>query len=88
MNEKQIALARHALGLSERRNVSYRNHFVTGLGSADYDEWEAMVKAGDANWRAGTPLSGGDPVFFLTRAGAEKALRPGDTLDPADWPPR
>lgn len=88
MNEKQIALARHALGLSSRKTVSYRNHFCAGPGHDDFEEWEAMVAAGFATKRASKMLAEGDVFFHLTRAGAEKALLPGDTLDPADWPAR
>jgi hypothetical protein len=82
----QIELARHALGLTNGRRVSYRNHFVAGPGHSDFDDWSAMAAAGDARTLADSPLSGGDLVFWLTRQGAEKALRHGERLDPHDFP--
>jgi hypothetical protein len=36
LTPRQIEMARHALGLDGRRKVSYRNRYVTGLGSADH----------------------------------------------------
>lgn len=83
---QQLDLARHALGLPNRRKRSYRNHFVTGPGSSDYKPWTAMVAAGLAKQFRGNPLSGGDPVFVLTVAGAKAALKPGERLDPEDFP--
>jgi hypothetical protein len=67
LTPKQRALARHALGFDGRHKESYRNHFVTGPGSSDYDEWMDMVQKGFAIRREGTPLSGGDDVFWCTR---------------------
>lgn len=87
MSPEQRELARHALGLPNKRWRSYRNHFVTGPGSKDYDNWAAMVEAGEARRRPGSPLSGGDDIFWLTRAGAEAALDPRERLDPEDFAP-
>lgn len=86
MTPAQRQLARHALGLTNGRRQSYRNHFVTGEGSTDYPHWVAMVEAGDARRRAGNELSGGDDVFWLTPNGAIAALGIGETLDPKDFP--
>jgi hypothetical protein len=86
MNERQIELARHALGLRPTRLMTYRNNFVAGPGHADYPDWEAMVAAGFAVKRQNKMLPPGDVMFHLTRAGAELALRPGDVLNPEDWP--
>lgn len=87
MNEAERELARHALGLTRGRNVSYRNHFVTGPGCEDHDHWRAMEARGLAWSRRGSPLSGGDPIFGLTRVGAELALDSGEHLDPEAFPP-
>lgn len=85
MTERQIDLARHALGLTYKR-VSYRNAFVTGEGSTDFPDWEDMVKGGFA-WRRGpVKIFAGDYCFHLTRAGADAALNPGESLCPEDWP--
>lgn len=86
MSPAQIDLARHALGLPNRARKSYRNHFVAGPGCSDFNNWEAMVAAGYAVKRKGGSLSGGDPIFFLTRSGADLALEAGERLDPEDFP--
>lgn len=82
----QRELARHALGLPNKRRLSYRNHFVAGLGHSDYDVWFAMVEAKAARMRSGNALTGGDPVFWLTTEGAQAALNRGEKLDPEDFP--
>ncbi len=58
MTETQAKLARHALGLPNKKNTSYRNRFYTGPGSPDYLEWQAMVAEGNAVERT-WPLWGG-----------------------------
>lgn len=89
MTPEQQELARHALGLDGRRGMSYRNRFVTGPGCTDYPTWMEMVHAGLAVRRDGAKLPfGGDDLFHLTRDGAEAALRPGESLDPEDFPAR
>lgn len=82
LTPEQRELARHALGLDGRHSQSWRDHFVTGPGSSDYDRWQEMVATGAATRRAGNQLTGGDDLFLLTRAGALAALDPGETLDP------
>lgn len=86
MTSRQIELARHALGLRPGRLVTYRNHFCAGPGHADFADWETMVAAGFAVKRESKVLPPGDVMFHLTPAGAERALKVGDVLDPADWP--
>lgn len=86
ISPEQIELARHALGLPNGRRKSYRNHFVAGEGHPDYIAWCDMVEHGFARGRPGTPTAGGDPVFWLTIAGASRALRQGETLDMEDFP--
>lgn len=86
MTPEQKALARHALGLPNVLGLSYRNHYVTGPGSVDYAQWMDLVKSGHAKWRAGSELSGGDPVFWLTRAGAKLVLRGDECLREEDFP--
>lgn len=86
MNAARIKLARHALGLPNSRRRTYRNHFVTGPGHSDFDNWTAMVADGNARTRAGSAITGGDSVFWLTRQGATAALMRGEHLDPEDFP--
>lgn len=86
MNQRQIELARHALGLDGRRTHSYRNCYVCGP-SPEYSDWCDMVDAGDATRRDGSKLPyGGDDLFNLTLTGARKAMLPGETLDREDFP--
>lgn len=85
MSPEQIELARHALGLPNARRRSFRNHFVVGPGHSDFDNWTQMVAAGNARHRAGSPLSGGDDVFWLTTQGATAALKRGERLDPENF---
>lgn len=85
MTPVQRDLARHALGLSSRCKESYRNYFVTGEESTDHPDWLAMVEAGYATRRAGSILTGGDDFFRLTRAGADLALNPGDSLNTQEF---
>lgn len=87
MTPEQIELARHALGLPNSRRKTYRNHFVTGPGHSDYDNWQAMVKDGHARRRAGNQITGGDDLFWLTKEGATLALKKGERLDLEDFPP-
>ncbi len=48
-----------------------------------------MVDAGMAQRRDGIGLCfGGDDLFWLTVEGAEAALKPGEKLDPEDFPLR
>lgn len=86
MTPAQIELARHALGLPNRSRKSFRNHYVTGEGDPAYVNWCAMVEAGEARGKKASQLTGGDPLFWLTRKGAEAALRLGERLDPEDFP--
>mgnify|MGYP000403506147 CR=1 FL=1 len=48
MTPKQKELARHALGLSNDRNQSYRNRFRASFASGDLDHWEVMSDNGYA----------------------------------------
>lgn len=81
MNAHERDLARHALGLPNRRKRSYRNHFVCTTDPL----WERMVGAGIATVRRSAE-AGGMHTYRLTPAGAEAALEPGERLDPEDFP--
>lgn len=69
MTGRQIELARHALGLPNRKNTSYRNYFCIGEGADGHIEWEDLVAKGLAVKRK-TALCGGDDYFHLTLKGA------------------
>ena len=76
---RQVGILRHALGLKpDGSGRQYRHHFVTGPGSDDFDDCEALVAAGFMSKRKGSPLSGSDPVYLVTDAGAAIAKATGD----------
>jgi len=83
MNDTQTKLARHALGLPNKQNTSYRNRFCTGPGSTDYPEWQAMVEQGDAREHKGT-MWGGDSMFTLTLKAALEVRGPKEHLSRED----
>jgi hypothetical protein len=83
MTETQAKLARHALGLPNKKNTSYRNRFCTGPGSPDYPEWQAMVAEGNAVEGIG-PLLGGDSMFYLTLKGALAVRGPKEHISRED----
>lgn len=89
---REIELARHALGLPNARNRSYRNRYIA---SPEHAEWRNLVAAGLAEQHSGKEVvngvvrniyAGGADLFVLTRAGAEMALQPGESLDTEDFP--
>ncbi len=86
LDPEMLPLARHALGLPNKSNTSYRNSFVTGPGGSAHRVWIRMVDAGLATRRQGIEAFGGDDLFWLTKAGAVAALADGEKLDPEDFP--
>lgn len=86
MTPEQRELARHALGLPNDRNMSYRNRFCAGTGHDDLPDWCAMVFRGWAAASAPQKSLGGDRMFWLTMDGANLAINPGERLDPEDFP--
>jgi hypothetical protein len=70
MTPRQRDIMKHALGAGKGR-PGWRNYFVTGPGSDDYDDCEALVAAGMMTKRSAGPLSGGDPVYRVTDAGQD-----------------
>lgn len=85
MTPTQIDLARAALGLRDGRKTSCKNRFFCFGGAPDHAEWSEMVTNGEAMLRPAEGSSGLD-AFVLTRIGAERALAPGELLDPEDFP--
>lgn len=85
MTPRQIELARRALGLENNRPRSYRNRYVTSPQTPEHNDWLVMVAAGHAIRTIGAGLF---DVFHLTRQGAERVLRSGESLDPEDFPPQ
>lgn len=77
LNEAELNLARHALGLSnpKSKGKSYRNRYISGMRIEDFDR---MVARDLAEYNRG--------VYWLTRKGAELALLDGETLCHEDFP--
>lgn len=69
MTKAQKQLARHALGLPNKKNTSYRNHFCIGKSGDGYEDWLKMVSQGEAVRQTG-PHWGGADMFYLTLKGA------------------
>lgn len=82
----QVKLARHALGLVDGRKASYRNRFAANPARADHADWMRMCRKGAAQRRSAQAVGGSLDLFWLTTAGAEAVLLPGETLDPEDFP--
>jgi len=83
MNDKQRELARHALGLPNKRNQSYRNYFCLGADGDGYSDWEDLVAKGLAVKRK-TALCGGMDYFHLTLKGALMVREPKEHLSQED----
>lgn len=83
MTSVQKILARHALGLPNKKNTTNRNYFCTGPGSTDFDDWEAMVAAGEAIRRE-TPHFGGDNLYHLTMKAALSVRLPKEHMGRED----
>jgi hypothetical protein len=83
MTDKQIQIARNALGLPNKKNTSYRNRYCIGVGGDGYEEWEAIVSQGDAIKRTG-PLWGGDDMLHLTLKGALSVREPKEHISRED----
>lgn len=75
MSATERIRARYAIGLSGRYRTARRNHVVC----LTHDEWERMVRDGLAIARRPTEPDG-LTTYRLTRAGAEAALEPGETV--------
>lgn len=71
----QLHVLRHALGIGEAgTGRQYRNHFVTGAGTADHSLCTGLVEAEMMARHAGNALSGGDDVFTVTERGRAAAV--------------
>jgi hypothetical protein len=73
MTDKQRDLARHALGLPNKNNTTYRNHFCISNGCDGYADWEDLVSKGLAVKALGGSSWSGD-FFYLTLNGAREVL--------------
>lgn len=84
-SDKEISVMRHALGLPNKMNQTYRNYFVTGEGSADYDTCEKLVSDGFMKVRKNVKHFGGDNIYYVTRKALWGVMEPGESLCSEDW---
>ena len=83
MTEEQRASARHALGLPNQKNTTYRNHFCIAVGGDGYAGWENLVARGLAVKAVGGENWCGD-FFYLTLEGARAVLLPEEHISRED----
>ncbi len=83
MTPEQLRMARHALGLPNDNNTSYRNRYYAPLDSEASSQWDDIVSQGLA--ARGTDQKT-QVMFGLTTAGAQFAIEPGEKLDREDFP--
>ena len=76
MNENQLKMARHALGLPNKTNFTKRNYYTSTPGCDGWDDLEGLVSDGLAvKTKYHTEY-----VFNLTLEGAKAALLPKEHL--------
>lgn len=86
MSPEQRMLARYALGLPSAFGQSCRNHVTASPGSEEYAVCRELVALGFAHHRPANARKRTDDVFWLTLAGADRALEAGERLDPKQFP--
>ncbi|MDQ5988409.1 MAG: hypothetical protein CSYNP_04169 [Syntrophus sp. SKADARSKE-3] len=70
MEPELLHILQHSLGLDQYGNGrQYRNHYVAGSGAVE--NCCALVEAGYMKEYHPSTLSGGDPVFTVTRKGID-----------------
>ena len=70
MTTAKLHILQHALGVGDFCDKeSYRNHFITGPGSSDYENCISLVADGFMSRRTGSSISGYDDIFHVTQAG-------------------
>ena len=75
---RQLGILRHALGLKiDGRGDPRRNHFVTGPGSDDFDDCEALVSLDYMTKRKIHLSAGGGYVYYVTDTGMAIAKATG-----------
>ncbi|MEY2151150.1 hypothetical protein AB7849_09545 [Rhodanobacter sp. 115] len=69
---EHLHILQHSLGVDRYgQGKQYRNHFVTGKGSKDFDGCMALVDAGLMTRRPGNAITGGDDFFHVTPEGVD-----------------
>jgi len=72
MNNEQLHILQHSLGLDKYgQGEQYRNSFVTGKGSKDFDKCNSLVVAGFMVDHGPQKLAAGSHFFRVTPAGVD-----------------
>lgn len=70
MQNEKLQILQHSLGVDQYgQGAQYRNHFVTGKGSKDWDYCNELVDAGLMQVTRDHHLSGGDDCFWVSDSG-------------------
>lgn len=70
MDKQHLHILQHALGLDQYgQGNMYRNHFVTGEGSKDYDQCMTLTSQGLMIRHEGSEISGDMDIFVVTDNG-------------------
>lgn len=84
MSDK-LHILQHSLGLDRYGDgTQYRNHFVTGPGSKDFDACRELVDAGLMAERGENQLTGGDTLFTVTEKGIDYVSRNSPAKPPEE----
>lgn len=67
-----LSIMRHTIGADQYGHIQHdRNYFITGEGGRDWLACVDLVSAGYMTSRKGNAATGGDDIFFATKAGRE-----------------
>ena len=82
LSRREIEILQHSLGLDRYgRGSMYRNHYVAG--GEDAAICRRLVAVGMMLEGRATPLTGGDPLFFVSMEGKHVAVAQAEILPPA-----
>ncbi|MGH8156613.1 MAG: hypothetical protein ACREPQ_00705 [Rhodanobacter sp.] len=85
LSSPHLHILQHALGVDTYgQGRQYRNHFVTGEGSSDFDACVQLVNEGLMTRTRGNAITGGDDVFRVTPKGVDYVA----LTSPAPPPPK
>lgn len=82
LTPEQVTLGRHALGLPNCANKTYRNRYFADASVASVPVWREMVARHAATEQPAETYI----LFRMTKVGAEACLLPGERLCEEDFP--
>jgi len=77
MTDAEYEILKHTLGVDKpnEKGEFYRNRFVTGKGSDDFDVCNELVLKGVFDVRRNVEAFGGDNIYWATDLGKDIATR-------------